>query len=338
MKKQSVYFEGPHQVSIRCEEVPDLTSGEVLVRGILSGISPGTEMLIYRGQAPKGMSIDPNISALNGEFSYPLKYGYSMVGEVAALGDGVDREWLGRQVFAFNPHESYFTSRVEHLHPLPEGVSPEDAIFLPNMETAVNFLMDGKPIIGERVMVFGQGVVGLLTTALLNAFPLAELITVDPYEKRREISCALGANKAIDPGELDSIRQMWGKVGIDGADLIYELSGSPEALNQAIQLAGFESRIIVGSWYGDKMSSVALGREFHRGRIKLVSSQVSTLASEFEGRWSKARRFSLAWERLIQIHPGQMVTHRYPFAEVSQAYRLLDEESESAVQVVLHNA
>jgi len=322
-------------VAVRSEEVPDLKPGEVLVRGLLSGISPGTEMLIYRDLAPKGMVVDLNIEVLGGEFSYPIKYGYSMIGEVAALGEGVDGGWLGRQVFAFNPHESYFTARIEQLHPLLEGVTVDDAVFLPNMETAVNFLMDGKPLIGERVGVFGQGVIGLLTTALLTAFPLAELVTVDTYGKRREISLSLGAGKAVSPEELDSIRQAWRIDGIDGADLIYELSGSPDALNQAIQLAGFESRIIIGSWYGEKTSPLTLGREFHRGRIKLVSSQVSTLAAEHRGRWSKARRFALAWEKLIQVHPARMITHRFPIGSAPQAFRLLDEEPGSAVQVVL---
>lgn len=335
MKRQSIYFEGPRQVAVRWEEVPALNAGEVLVRGLLSGISPGTEMLIYRDQAPKGMDVDLNIAALGGDFSYPFKYGYCMVGEIAALGEGVDRQWLGRQVFAFNPHESYFTAKIEHLHRLPEGVTAEEAVLLPNMETAVNFLMDGSPLIGERVAAFGQGVIGLLTTMLLVTFPLAELITVDPYAKRREISRSLGADQAVSPTELDAIRQTWGMNGVDGADLIYELSGSPEALNQAIQMAGFESRIIIGSWYGEKTASLALGREFHRSRIKLVSSQVSTLAAPHLGRWTKARRFALAWEKLIQTQPADLITHRFQIADAPQAYQMLDEAPESAVQVVL---
>ena len=336
MKRQSIYFEGPRKIAMHWEEIPDLKPGEVLVRALISGISPGTEMLIYRDQAPKGMDVDLNIAALGGEFHYPFKYGYSMIGEVTALGEGVDGEWLGRQVFAFNPHESYFTAPTDDLHLLPENVPLDDAVFLPNMETAVNFLMDGKPLIGERVLVFGQGVIGLLTTSLLSAFPLAELAAVDPYEKRREISLSLGAGQAVSPQELNSIRQTWRINAIDGADLIYELSGSPDALNQAIQLAGFESRIIIGSWYGEKTSSLALGREFHRGRIKLFSSQVSTLAAEHRGRWSKARRFSLVWEKLAQTHPADIITHRFSIAQASQAYQLLDEEPESALQVVLH--
>jgi 2-desacetyl-2-hydroxyethyl bacteriochlorophyllide A dehydrogenase len=335
MKRQSLYFEGPRQVSVRTEEIPALKPGEVLVRGLLSGISPGTEMLIYRDQAPKDMDVDLNIEALGGEFSYPFKYGYSMIGEVTSLGEGVDGEWLGRRVFAFNPHESHFNARVEHLHPLQEGATVDDAVFLPNMETAVNFLMDGKPLIGENIVVFGQGVIGLLTTALLTEFPLAKLVTVDTYAKRREISRSLGADRAIPPQELVSLQQAWQIEGIDGADLIYELSGSPDALNQAIQLAGFESRIIVGSWYGEKMSSLALGREFHRGRIKLVSSQVSTLAAEHRGRWNKARRFALAWEKLIHTRPARIITHRFPIVEAPLAFQLLDENPESAVQVVL---
>ncbi|MBC8504898.1 MAG: zinc-binding alcohol dehydrogenase [Anaerolineales bacterium] len=334
MKRQSLYFEGPRRVGIREEELPALKPEEVLVRSIASAISPGTEMLIYGDQAPLGLSADSTIEALDGQFNYPFKYGYSLVGEVIELGDKVASHWLGKIVFAFNPHESHFVAHTEYLHPIPNFVSVEDAIFLPNMETAINFVMDGKPQIGERVAVFGQGIVGLLTTSLLSEFPNNELVTFDNYENRRNASLSIGADKSLSPSEMDVIQDQWLGDNIQGSDLIFELSGSPEALNQAIQLTGFESRIIIGSWYGEKKTPLELGREFHRNRIKLISSQVSTIAAEFQGRWDKSRRFDLVWEKLAEIKPSRFITHRFPLECATEAYQLLDQAPKETIQVI----
>ncbi len=330
MIRKSLYFEGPKEVSIREEKIPALDAGEVLVRSIASAISSGTELLIYGDQAPKGTAADATIEALDGEFNYPFKYGYSMVGEVAELGPGVEHQWLGKRVFAFNPHESHFIGRPQNLHMVPEGIATEEALFVPNLETAINLVMDGKPLIGERVALFGQGIVGLLTTAILSQFPLKELVSIDNFDNRRLASMAAGADQSIQPSGLTALRNRWAQ----GGDLIFELSGSPNALNQAIQLAGFESRIVIGSWYGEKKSEINLGREFHRNRIKLLSSQVSTMAAEFRSRWDKQRRFDLVWEKLIQVQPSQFITHRFPMEHATNAYDVLDQQPENAIQVI----
>ena len=334
MKRISLYFEGPKKVGIREEEIPALDGGEVLVRSIASAISPGTELLIYNDQAPKGMAADSTIAALEGQFNYPIKYGYAVVGEVTELGSNVEHQWMGKRVFAFNPHESHFITQPQHLHIVPEGLATEAALFVPNIETAINFVLDGKPLLGERVAVFGQGIVGLLTTSILSQFPLDELVSIDRFENRRTASLAAGANQSIQPSGLNSLRNRW----TAGADLIFELSGSPKALNQAIQLAGFESRIVIGSWYGDKPSEINLGGEFHRNRIKLLSSQVSSIAAELRGRWDKPRRFELVWEKLAQLQPSQFITHRFPLEHAAEAYHLLDQQPESAIQVIFEHA
>ncbi|MCZ7668829.1 MAG: hypothetical protein M5U34_17320 [Chloroflexi bacterium] len=144
---------------------------EILVQTAVSAISPGTEMLLYRGQMPSDMALDDTITALDGVITYPLKYGYAAVGQVVENGQGCCDGVARRFVFAFNPHESHFITKPGDMLPLPDGMEPETAVFLPNMETAVSFVMDGRPVIGERVAVFGQGVVGLLTTSLLAQFP-----------------------------------------------------------------------------------------------------------------------------------------------------------------------
>ncbi len=334
MVRKSLHFEGPRQVGIQEEEMPALKSGEVLVRAISSAISPGTERLIYRDLAPKGFSADATISALEGDFDYPFKYGYSMVGEIIQLEADVDAQMLGKRVFAFNPHESYFTANIDDLQPVPDSIATDDAVFLPNMETAVNFVMDGKPLIGERVVVFGQGIVGLLTTSLLAEFPLEELVTIDNYEVRRNASLAAGAERSLHSQDLAHLNELWSEPGIKGADLLYELSGSPEALNAAIRLAGFGSRIVIGSWYGEKKTPLELGREFHRNRIHLLSSQVSTLAPEFQSRWDKNRRFEVAWKKIPALEPSRFITHRFSLEQAAEAYRLLDQHPEEAIQII----
>ncbi len=337
MKRHSLYFTDPRQVELREEEMPQPAEGEVLVRAVHSAISPGTEMLIYRGEVPKDLPADESISALGGNLAYPLKYGYSMVGEIAAVGKGVDNTWIGRKVFAFNPHETAFDVPLQDIRAIPDDISMEDAAFLPNMETAVNLVMDGQPMLGEQVIVFGQGIVGLLVTALLAAHPLAALITFDLYEKRRAASIKLGAHHSLDPsqsGAMDAVRGLLRASDYPGADLVYELSGNPQALDQAIALAGFDSRVVVGSWYGEKRAPLDLGGRFHRSRIRFISSQVSTVNSALSGRWSKARRFENAWEMLRRIKPSQFITHRFPVTRAADAYALLDREPEQAIQVI----
>jgi threonine dehydrogenase-like Zn-dependent dehydrogenase len=239
-------------------------------------------------------------------------------------------------VFAFNPHESAFVSDLAGVIPLPDGISPEAAVFLPNMETAVNFVMDGCPMLGDQVAVIGQGIVGLLTTALLAQGPLASLVTIDRMALRREWSQKLGATASLDPDAVDEAKlHLRGDRPYSGADLTFELSGAPQALNLAISLTGFDGTVIIGSWYGQKRAEIDLGGTFHRSRIKLVSSQVSTINPEWQGRWSKDRRFGLAWEMLRKVTPEQLITHRIPFTQASDAYHILDQSPEDTVQVVL---
>lgn len=335
----SVTFTAPGRVSIISEHLSPPVHGQVQVRSLISAISSGTEMLILRGQAPQDIPLDETILSLPRESTFPLKYGYSLVGQVTELSKGVDSKWEDQLVFAFHPHESAFNIHPDALLPLPEGIPPQDAIFLPNMETAVNFVMDGKPIIGEQVVVFGQGIVGLLTTALLAQYPLKKLVTLDYFIKKRMESKSLGAGVCLDPSAPDVISNIKSELGAnmlaEGADLVFEISGSPAALEQAIAVCGYSGRIIVGSWYGKKHAELNLGGRFHRGRIHLVSSQVSSLAPEFLGRWTKSRRLDVAWEAIRAIKPARLISHRFPIQEAANAYELLALKPDETIQVVL---
>lgn len=339
MKRLILRFAGPRQVVPVEEEIPSPAADQVLVETMVSAISTGTELLIYRGQWPENLPIDETIHALDGTFAYPVKYGYAAVGSVTARGTDVHPDWLGRMVFAFNPHESHFLASPDHLLVVPDSLSAEESAFLPNMETAVNFLMDGRPLIGESVVVFGQGVVGLLTAALLARFPLGQLVTVDTCPLRRRMSVRLGANEALDPLDPAFSQTLAGLLtvggGDGGADLTYEVSGNPGALDQAVAATGFSGRIVIGSWYGTKPVTVDLGGSFHRARIRMVSSQVSTLSPELSGRWTKPRRLRAAMRLLEEVRPAALITHRFHVSRAAEAYRLLDEEPDQAVQIML---
>lgn len=339
MQRQALYFTAPRRVAIRREAIAAPAFGQVLVQTVISAISPGTESLIYRGQAPQDMARDEAIAALAGDFSFPLKYGYAVVGRVVSLGPGVSPDWHDRLVFAFHPHESHFLATPDELQMLPLYLTPEDAVFFPNMETAITFLLDGAPLMGEQVAIFGQGIVGLLLTALLARWPLSSLVTLDLYPKRRLLSEDLGAHHSLDPAipDLENLLlgYLQGAGPYPGADLTYEISGNPEALNQAIAITGFNGRVVIGSWYGRKRSDLNLGGRFHRSRVRLIGSQVSSIPPELSGRWSRARRNYITWQRLEEIKPARFITQRFPFTQASQAYELLDRNPGEAIQVIL---
>jgi 2-desacetyl-2-hydroxyethyl bacteriochlorophyllide A dehydrogenase len=334
MNRFSVVFTSPSRVSVSEEALPELAPDQVLVQTLYSAISPGTELLVYRGQFPQDLPVDESIPSLMGEFRYPLHYGYSAVGQVVAAGSQVEPGWEGQLVFAFQPHTSHFLATPQELMVLPADIPPDEAVFLPNMETAVNLVLDGAPLVGERVAVFGQGVVGLLTAALLAQFPLASLVTLDRYPLRRKASLEGGSSACLDPEALDALEQLRLRQP-GGADLIYELSGSPVALDQAIAAVAYSGRVVVGSWYGSKRAALDLGGRFHRSRIRLISSQVSSLAPELSGRWTKRRRFEVTWTMLRRVRPRRLITHRLPLSAAPQAYQLLDQSPEKAIQVIL---
>lgn len=337
MIRRSLVFTEPRMVEVIEEQLAPPQDGEVLVQTQLSAISPGTERLIYEGLAPSGISLDESIPGLQGELSFPLRYGYSVVGHVRALGPGVEKTWLDQPVFAFQPHSSAFTVPTSELIRLPDDLDLEDAVFLPNMETAVNFVQDGSPLLGERLLVIGQGIVGLLTTSLLDRTAVDLLLTIEPVESRRALSKNAGAGYSFDPlskSDLAEIAELLeSDTATGGADLVYELSGSPQALNLAIRFAGFSGRIVVGSWYGTKPTDgLDLGAAFHRRRLAIKCSQVSTIEPKLSGRWDKSRRIALALTLLRDIQPSRWVTDRFDLIQAQQAYEKLGDPE--AVQIL----
>lgn len=334
MNGRSLYFVEPGAVECRTRELPPLSPSSVLVETETSAISAGTEGLVCRGEAPETLDTDGPVKTLIEDLSFPLRYGYAAVGSVVETGADVDDSWLGERVFAYNPHESRFVTAPEDLLMVPSAVPRQHAPLLANAETAVNFLLDGQPVIGERVAVFGQGVVGLLTTGLLASHPLECLVAVDPVARRRELALEFGADVVLDP-ETDDIESLFEEHAPGKPDLTLELSGNPDALDDAMSVTGYDGRIVVGSWYGTKPAQLEFGGRFHRHRIHIRSSQVSTIAPRHEGRWSRERRHDQAWQWLQRLPVDSLITHQIPLSKAQQAYQLLEDAPGSAVQVLL---
>ncbi len=320
MKARELWFTAPGQVEIREHFLPEPSVDETLILTELCGVSAGTESLVWQGQFPEGILLDEGIPALKRPSGYPCPYGYNLIGKLPG------NENL---ILVFHPHSDAAVVRKDSLIELPLGWSPELAVLLPNAETAVNLILDGAPLAGERIIVFGLGIVGLLASAMLARFPLESLTLVDPDSGRRNRARTLPGVSVLSPDELMA------KTEADRADLVFELSGNPRALQGAIDSAGYSARILVGSWYGTKPVTLDLGSDFHRKRLSIISSQVSTIAPVLRGRWNHRRRMNLAMKWLADVGNPKWITHRFPFENAADAYRLIEANSEDWLQVVL---
>lgn len=328
MTRSALVFSSPGQVLIQDEPAPSPGPDEFALQTLVSLISSGTEMLAYRGNLPEGAPLDSSLSVMQQRVEYPLRYGYSTVGLIDGCGPGTDMDMLGKRVFAFHPHASRITAPAESLIVLPEDLPNEDAVFLANMETAVTLTHDAHPLLGERVLVLGQGAVGLLTTALVSRSGAGEIITCEKIANRRARSLEWGATIAAAPQELPQL------LADHPVDLAIELSGSSAGLQAAIDFTAFSGRIVVGSWYGKKQVELELGSRFHRFRQEIISSQVSSIQPGLSARWPKGRRLSLALDLVRELCPSQLITHRFPLQKAQQAYQLLESSPHESLAIL----
>jgi 2-desacetyl-2-hydroxyethyl bacteriochlorophyllide A dehydrogenase len=327
-----VWFPRQKAVELREERLGRLEDGEVHVRAIVSGLSHGTEMLVYRGQVPPDLELD--LPTLRGSYAFPIKFGYASVGRVVEVGEGVVSPRPGDLVFVHHPHQDEYVAPASLACALPAGLDPELGVFLANLETAVNVLLDAHPRIGERAVIFGLGVVGLLLTQLLRLSGVERVVAVDPVERRRLLARETGADVVL-AGDEDVSAAVREVTDGRGADLAIEASGNEEALNDAIACVAFQGTVIVCSWYGTKPVRLRLGEHFHRGRVRMASSQVSTIDPALQPRWDRPRRLRYARELLSRLRLKPLISHRIPFERAAEAYRLVDEQSDQTVQVVL---
>lgn len=322
VKARAVWFTGPERVEIREEEVQP-AHGRVLVSSRIMGISHGTEMLLYHGLMPPDMATDLAIPALSVPAVYPVKYGYINVGVDAT----------GRRVFAFFPHQDLFTLPSSQLIELPDSLADGDAVFLAHMETAVSIVQDAGPLLGETALVLGQGTVGLLVSELLVQSGV-RVITVEPSAARREASAQVGCT-ALSPGCEQVRERVFDLTEGRGADLALNVSGSQEALQLGMECLVLEGVLVEASWYGNRETRLRLGTSFHRRRLKLISSQVSTIAPALSARWDKQRRLGLVIDQLRRIRPSRYISRSFTLDQAQQAFELVASGSADIIQVVL---
>ena len=330
LKSRALWFTAPRTAELREEIVPPPGPGEVRIETTASAVSAGTELLVYRGEVSKDLPLD--LPTLEGSYAFPIKYGYAAAGRVLDTGPDVEHLRAGDPVFVHHPHQEVLVVPARLPVRLPDGLDPSLGVFCANLETALGVVHDTPLRLGETALVLGGGVVGLLVARLLKLGGAGAVLVVDPLEKRRELALAAGADDAFGPEALDE-RVMEATRG-RGADVVVETSGSGAALQGAIDAVATEGTIVVASWYGTKPVALALGERFHRGRVKLRSSQVGRLNPEMGPRWDTRRRMETVLILLDRLGPGDLITHRLPFHRAPEAYPLLDERMREAVQIV----
>lgn len=318
-RARAFWVAAPGHGELRSEDLPPPGRGEALVRTLASGISRGTETLVFQGRVPKSEWQRMRCPFQSGEFPAPVKYGYASVGVVEALGPDAAGDLRGKRVFCLYPHQDRYVVPAMALVPVPDTVPDRRAVLAANMETAVNALWDAGPRIGDRIAVVGAGVIGALVAALAARIPgtAVELIDIDP--RRGDLAAALGCQFA--PPDAAN-----GK-----ADLVFHASGAPEGLATALSLAGFEARVIELSWYGDRPVTLPLGEAFHARRLQIVSSQVGQVAAPRRSRRSHRDRMALALSLLMEACFDRLLSGESPFAELPAAMSRLAETPDGAL-------
>jgi 2-desacetyl-2-hydroxyethyl bacteriochlorophyllide A dehydrogenase len=338
-----VTLRGPRDVTLVEYEERQPSAGEVRVRTLYSGISAGTELTAYRGSNPSlTKQWDPERRLfVEGapSFPYPVEsWGYEEVGEVVEIGEGVDRVGAGNRVWGVWGHRSSGVVAADHVaaRKLDDGLPSLCGVFARIGAIALNAVLDADIHVGEVVAVFGQGVPGLIATQLarLNG---GTVIAVDRIPQRLDLARTLGADHVVADDAAEAIKEL---TGGRGADVSIELSGSYGALQEASRATAFSSRVVASGFYQGEGDALRLGEEFHHNRIEIVGSQISGVNPRLAHRWSPARLertvIDLCARGRLELEP--LVSHVVPVEQVADAFRLLDERPEEAVQVVLEFA
>ena len=302
MKSEALWIPEKHHAELRPAEAPDPEPNEIRVRAIASGISSGTEMLLYEGLGPAGQQMTP--STCEGSWALPVKYGYQSVGRVIDAGEDSGYS-EGELVFCRYPHQSIYTidgSDTELVNRIPEFDPPEIGVLGNNADVALTSMLDVPVRLGDVVVVFGLGIVGMFCVQLA-ARSAGRLIAVDPYAQRREIALEVGADVAVHPD--DAIDAVLEASNGRGSDISVEASGAAAGLQLAIDTCGLEATVNVVGWYGNKQIPLVLAPQFYSQRLKLVSSSVLYAGSGLQPRWDLGRKLEVALEFLPSDPPRE---------------------------------
>jgi 2-desacetyl-2-hydroxyethyl bacteriochlorophyllide A dehydrogenase len=304
---RAFWVTAPGHGEIRTETLRPSTSAEVVVRALYSGISRGTEALVFEGRVPSTEHARMRAPFQQGEFPAPVKYGYSMVGRVECGPDGL----TGREVFVLYPHQTRFVVPAENVHVLPDAVPGSRAILAANLETAVNGVWDASPHLGDRIAVIGGGTVGCLAAWLVARIPGCRVELIDVNSRRAPVAAALKVPFAEPAGAARDV------------DLVIHASGTPEGLELALQLAGNEARIVELSWFGSQTVTLPLGGPFHSRRLTIASSQVGQLAPPQRPRWDNRRRMALVLDLLQDADLDVLITGESDFETLPEVMERL---------------
>jgi threonine dehydrogenase-like Zn-dependent dehydrogenase len=299
---RAFWIAAPGRGEIRSETLPAPSADEVVVRALFSGVSRGTEALVFQGRVPPGERQRMRAPFQAGDFPAPIKYGYASVGRV----EHGPHHLQGRNVFALYPHQTRYVVPARSVSVLPDGVPPRRAVLAANLETAINGMWDARPQVGDRITVIGAGTVGCLVAWIAARLPGCDVELVDINAHRASIARALGVRFA-EPGAV-----------IDGADVVIHASGSTAGLALALRVAGFEATVVEMSWYGDTAVPLSLGEGFHARRLTLKSSQVGSVASSQRARWDTSRRMQLALSMLTDPVLDALITGESEFDALPQ--------------------
>lgn len=319
MTLQSLAFwvASPGRGELRTETLPVTGDGELRIKTLYSGVSRGTESLVFGGHVPPGEYERMRAPFQAGQFPAPVKYGYASVGRV----EEGPAEQVGSMVFCLFPHQQRYVVPAAAAHVVPPAVPAARAILAANLETALNGVWDSGVGPGDRVSVIGAGSVGCLVAWLIGRIPGCEVELVDLNPRRREVAAGLGVRFA----HPDSARE--------GADVVLHASGSSEGLALAMRLAAFEATVVELSWYGDRAVTLPLGQAFHSQRLTLKSSQVGTVADSRRARWSHSRRMQMALSLLEAPELDVLINSQSRFEDLP---RVMGELSRSAGEVIMH--
>lgn len=294
---RAFWVTAPGRGEIRGEALGTPADGDVVVRALYSGISRGTEALVFGGHVPRTEWVRMRAPFQQGEFPAPVKYGYSIVGRVEHGPDAL----TGRTVFVLHPHQTRFIVPAGDVHVLSDGTPPPRAVLAANLETAINGVWDASPHVGDRIAVIGAGTVGCLAAWLVSRIPGCEVELVDINPRRAAVARALKVRFAEPPAAARD------------ADLVIHASGAPEGLELALQVAGAEARIVELSWFGDQTVPLSLGGAFHARRLTIASSQVGGVSPSQRPRWDTRRRMQLVLTLLRDPELDVLITGESEF-------------------------
>lgn len=308
------WLESPGRGTIRRATLASPREGEVRVRARYSAISRGTESLVFRGEVPPSQYGAMRAPFQEGDFPGPVKYGYASVGVVEVATGPAARGLEGRGVFCLYPHQDVYDVPAAAVTPLPDGLPAARAVLAANMETAVNAVWDARPSAGDRIVVIGAGVVGLLVAWLCRQIPGAAVTIVDVDPDRQSAARALGIAFATQPDDEA------------GADLVFHASGQPAGLATALAVAGLEATVIELSWFGSRQVALPLGEAFHSRRLTIRSSQVGRVPADRSARWTRAQRMTLALTLLRDAALDVLITGESPFNDLPDVLARLSRE------------